>query len=174
MQLTKTNKAFKQGAKGIKGWRPLKAFTPKMFRTGPTPAVRQFFERPVRTAIGGSKIAGRGIAGGVGGFIMDLIFPEPVGNYDQLISGGALSTDLTVDSNFEEQNNIKSEPYNLIDISLNYKVDNIQLSLWSKNITDEKYAIRGYQFVLDPTYEVRDFQTFGDPMSIGITLDYNL
>ena len=83
-QLTKTNKAFKQGAKGIKGWRPLKAFTPKMFRTGPTPAVRQFFERPVRTAIGGSKIAGRGIAGGVGGFIMDMIFPEPVGNYDQL------------------------------------------------------------------------------------------
>ena len=75
---------------------------------------------------------------------------------------------------FEEQNNIKSDPYNLIDISLNYKIGNIQLSLWSKNLTDKKYAIRGYQFVLDPTYEVRDFQTFGDPMSIGITLDYNL
>ena len=75
---------------------------------------------------------------------------------------------------FEEQNNIKSDPYNLIDISLNYKIGNIQLSLWSKNLTDKKYAIRGYQFVLDPTYEVRDFQTFGDPISIGITLDYNL
>ena len=49
-QLTRTNKAFKSGATGIKGWNPIKAFTPEMVRTGPTPAVRQAFERPVRTA----------------------------------------------------------------------------------------------------------------------------
>ena len=49
-QITRTDKAFKSGAGGVKGWRPLKAFTPEMVRTGPTPAVRQAFERPVRTA----------------------------------------------------------------------------------------------------------------------------
>ena len=49
-QITRTNKAFKSGATGIKGWNPIKAFTPEMVRTGPTPAVRQAFERPVRTA----------------------------------------------------------------------------------------------------------------------------
>ena len=48
-QLTRTNKAFKSGATGIKGWNPIKAFTPDMVRTGPTPAVRQAFERPART-----------------------------------------------------------------------------------------------------------------------------
>ena len=47
-QLTRTNKAFKSGATGIRGWNPIKAFTPEMVRTGPTPAVRQAFERPVR------------------------------------------------------------------------------------------------------------------------------
>ena len=75
---------------------------------------------------------------------------------------------------FEEQNDVISNPYNLIDISFNYKVSNIELSLWSKNVTNTKYSIRGYQFVLDPTYEVKDYQSFGDPRSIGITLDYNM
>ena len=54
-QLTRTDKAFKSGAQGIKGWRPHKAFTPKMVKTGPTPAVRQAFERPVRAAMSVAK-----------------------------------------------------------------------------------------------------------------------
>jgi hypothetical protein len=50
-QLTRTDRAFKAGASGVSGWRPLKAFSPEMVKTGPTPAVRQAFERPVRTAL---------------------------------------------------------------------------------------------------------------------------
>ena len=57
-QLTRTNKAFKSGAGGIKGWRPLKAFTPDMVRTGPTPAVRQAFERPIRSVKGLGTVKG--------------------------------------------------------------------------------------------------------------------
>ena len=75
---------------------------------------------------------------------------------------------------FEEQNNIESSSYNLIDISANYSIDNIGISLWSKNITNTKYAIRGYQFVLDPTYTLKDFQTFGDPRTFGVTLNYKI
>ena len=87
---------------------------------------------------------------------------------------------FTINSNyvssfyFEEQNNIKSKPYNLIDASLNYEIKNISVSLWAKNLMDEKYAIRGYQFILDPSYEMKSFQTYGDLRSVGITLDYNL
>ena|GEM_PF-1797547 len=47
-QLTRTDAAFEAGETGLKGFRPLKAFTPRMIQTGPTPAVRQAFERPVR------------------------------------------------------------------------------------------------------------------------------
>jgi hypothetical protein len=47
-QLTRSDKAHKAGATGVKGWRPHKAFSPKMLKTGPTPAVRQAVERPVR------------------------------------------------------------------------------------------------------------------------------
>ena len=45
-QVTRTDKAFKEGATGVKGFRPLKAFTdPNMRATGPTPMVRQTVER---------------------------------------------------------------------------------------------------------------------------------
>ena len=45
-QVTRTDKAFKEGATGAKGFRPLKAFTdPNMRATGPTPLVRQTAER---------------------------------------------------------------------------------------------------------------------------------
>ncbi len=45
-QLTKTNKSFETGTKGLRDIvGPFKAFTPSMISTGPTPAVRQAFER---------------------------------------------------------------------------------------------------------------------------------
>ena len=50
-QLTRTDAAFEAGETGLKGVRPFKAFTPGMIKTGPTPAVRQTFERPVRAVL---------------------------------------------------------------------------------------------------------------------------
>jgi|JYMV01.1.fsa_nt_gi hypothetical protein len=42
-QITKESKS--QIGKGITGWRPAKAFTPKMLKTGPTPLVRYALPR---------------------------------------------------------------------------------------------------------------------------------
>jgi hypothetical protein len=48
-QLTKTNKSFQSGTKGLRDIvGPFKAFTPSMVATGPSPAVRQAFERTGR------------------------------------------------------------------------------------------------------------------------------
>ena len=44
-QVTRTDKGFQAGDKGIKSFRPFKAFTPDMVKTGPTPLVRQTVER---------------------------------------------------------------------------------------------------------------------------------
>ena len=71
-QITRSNKAFSEGAKGIRGWRPLKAFSGDMLKTGPTPAVRQFVERPLRfiRSLGS-------IRGGLLGLILnDLMNPQ--------------------------------------------------------------------------------------------------
>ena len=48
-KITRTDKAFKEGAKGLKGARPFKAFTPRMLKTGPTPLTRQLIERPFKS-----------------------------------------------------------------------------------------------------------------------------
>ena len=47
-QLTHSDEAFSSGTPTLFSWRPLKAFTPRMVRTGPSPLVRQVFERPFR------------------------------------------------------------------------------------------------------------------------------
>jgi len=97
-------------------------------------------------------------------------------NFSKYITG----LKLNIESNyigefyFEEQNNVKSTPYNLIDISIQYNYKNIVLSLWSKNITNEKYPIRGYSFALDPTYTIKSYKSFGNPRAIGITLSFNI
>ena len=44
-QVTRTDKGFKAGDKSLKSFRPLKAFTPDMVKTGPTPLARQMATR---------------------------------------------------------------------------------------------------------------------------------
>lgn len=49
-QLTRTDEAFASGTTtGWRTWRPLKAFTPRMVATGPSPLIRQLAERPFRS-----------------------------------------------------------------------------------------------------------------------------
>ena len=62
------------GGKG--GWDPTRGFRVQDakkggLRSGPTPAVRQAFERPVRTAMQGARLVGRG-ARAVGSVISGL------------------------------------------------------------------------------------------------------
>ena len=44
-QLTYTNSAFRNRNKSILHWRPFKAFSPSMLKTGPTPLIRQIVRR---------------------------------------------------------------------------------------------------------------------------------
>ena len=76
-QITRTDKAFKEGAKGLKGARPLKAFTPRMMKTGPTPLTRQMIERPVRTMFG-TTVSGFAKRLPILDLLLDLAFPKPL------------------------------------------------------------------------------------------------
>ena len=95
-QITRTDKAFKEGAKGLKGARPFKAFTPRMMKTGPTPLTRQIIERPVRTMFG-TTVSGFAKRLPILDLLLDLAFPKPLadgtltGNSASVISGGNLN-----------------------------------------------------------------------------------
>ena len=47
-QLTHSDRAFQEGKTSVWSLRPLKAFSPRMLQTGPTPLVRQLVERPFK------------------------------------------------------------------------------------------------------------------------------
>ena len=69
---------------------------------------------------------------------------------------------------------MKSEKYQLLDINLNYDYRSFSLMIWSKNILDERYAIRGFYFGLEPpTYEDKLYVHWGDPVQYGISLKYS-
>ena len=97
-QITRTDKAFKSGAGGVKGWRPLKAFTPEMIRTGPTPAVRQAFERPARTAMHPLMMALEFIVNDL------LINPRSTAVYDQVTGPNAYYNDPAYKGPMPSQN----------------------------------------------------------------------
>ena len=92
-QITRTNKAFRSGATGIRGWNPFKAFTPDMVKTGPTPAVRQAFERPIRSVKGLGTVKG----GLVSLILNELINPAPVAD-------GTLTGNMDVVNNSTSMN----------------------------------------------------------------------
>jgi len=48
-QMTRSDTAFKSGDTSVSSLRPMKAFTPDMVKTGPTAAVRQAVERPLKS-----------------------------------------------------------------------------------------------------------------------------
>ena len=76
-QVTRSNKAFKEGSKSIRSLRPLKAFSLDMMKTGPTPLFRQSVERPFRALFGGGA---KGIAKKIPilDLLLDLAFPKPL------------------------------------------------------------------------------------------------
>ena len=52
-------------------------------------------------------------------------------------------------------------------------INNLIISLWSKNVTDVRYAVRGFYFGLEPpNYEEKLYLSYGNPKEIGIKLSY--
>ena len=74
-QMTHSNRAFKSGKTDWKSLRPWKAFLdPEMRGTGPTPAIRQAVERPLRAM----RTLGSVRGGFVGLILNELMNPAPL------------------------------------------------------------------------------------------------
>ena len=76
---------------------------------------------------------------------------------------------------FDDQYDYMSNNRDIIDIAYNLRYKNIELTLFTKNISDEKYEVRGYTFGLEPpNYEIKNYKSYGQPRSIGINLTYSI
>ncbi|WP_019555844.1 TonB-dependent receptor [Thiomicrorhabdus arctica] len=71
---------------------------------------------------------------------------------------------------FSNTHSYKSNSYAIYNAQLGYEGDNWEAYLWGKNLTDERYATRGYHFANEPTYSVeKTYIKLGDPRQLGIT-----
>ncbi|WP_044410814.1 TonB-dependent receptor [Thiomicrospira microaerophila] len=70
---------------------------------------------------------------------------------------------------FDNVHNEKSSAYALVNARLGYEAADWEIYLWGKNLTDERYATRGYFFDhFDGDGEQR-YLSLGDPRQIGLT-----
>lgn len=80
-------------------------------------------------------------------------------------------TDITaVDAFFYDNvHNFRSTPYTLVNARIGYEANDYEVYLWAKNLTDEKYSVRGFQFDLDWDGNDDQFEGLGSPRQIGLT-----
>jgi iron complex outermembrane receptor protein len=77
---------------------------------------------------------------------------------------------------YSDSHNYQSGSYNLINARIAYQRDNYEIALYGKNITDEEYGVRGFDFGdfdLDPRegadFDETQYQQLGSPAVFGIS-----
>ncbi len=72
---------------------------------------------------------------------------------------------------FDNVNNIKSSAYTLANVRIGYQAKSWEVFLWGRNITDEKYATRGFYFGNNPQngYMPESYLRLGDRQQFGLT-----
>ena len=73
---------------------------------------------------------------------------------------------------FSDSHHAKSSAYDLLHASLTYERPGWSLRLWSRNLSDERYFVRGYYFGNDPRdgYMAKAYTQLGEPRRFGLTL----
>ncbi len=72
---------------------------------------------------------------------------------------------------FSDSHDQKSEAYQLLNGSVGYSGDAWDITLWGRNLLDERYAVRGFFFKLAPTDEEKArYISHGDPRQVGVTV----
>ncbi len=77
---------------------------------------------------------------------------------------------------FSNRHNEKSDPYALLNSSLEYTNGSLTASLWVRNIMDKEYYVRGFgSFGNNPSkfYETELYTQLGAPRTAGLTLSYD-
>jgi hypothetical protein len=77
---------------------------------------------------------------------------------------------------FSNRHNEQAEAYTLINASVEYMFNEMTLTLWGKNLTDESYQTRGFgSFGNNPGngYKTELYTQQGDPRTFGLTFSYD-
>ena len=76
---------------------------------------------------------------------------------------------------FSDSHSEKSASSNLLNAKVGYEFADWSVSLWARNLTDEKVATRGFFFGNEPDldWQAKKYVRYGAPRQVGLTVDYN-
>ncbi|XPF95495.1 TonB-dependent receptor [Colwellia sp. RE-S-Sl-9] len=76
---------------------------------------------------------------------------------------------------FSDSHDKESNAYELLNASITYSQDEWNVSVWARNITDEEYQVRGFEFPNDPRdgYTTSGYTQLGEPAVFGVTFNYD-
>lgn len=77
---------------------------------------------------------------------------------------------------FSDSHDQKSKSFELLHASFSYQIENLELQLWGRNLTDEGYEVRGFYFANDPRdfyAEAEAYTQLGDPRTFGLSATYS-
>ena len=89
----------------------------------------------------------------------------------------ALSLDLNVQGRdsfyFSDSHAVRSQPYDLLNASVTWTQERLQLTLWGRNLGDDDYLVRGFYFGNDPRddYTPKGYTQMGEPLRYGATVN---
>jgi len=76
---------------------------------------------------------------------------------------------------FDASHDQRSDPYTLLNLKAGYSGDRWSAYLWGRNLFDERYAVRGFYFGLEPPdFANKLYVQLGDPRQFGVTLTWSL
>lgn len=73
-----------------------------------------------------------------------------------------------------DSHNEESQKYNLLNLRIGYEINQLTISLWGKNLTNEDTIVRGFYFGNDPRedYAAEPYYQYGAPRTFGLTASY--
>ncbi|UTA47137.1 TonB-dependent receptor [Simiduia sp. 21SJ11W-1] len=74
---------------------------------------------------------------------------------------------------YSDSNDSTSEAFTLVNAKFGYETEQWAAYLWGRNLTDERYGVRGFYFGNEPDQDWADKQyiRFGDPRQLGLTFN---
>ena len=87
----------------------------------------------------------------------------------------SINTSFKSEYYFSDSHDQKSDPYSLLNMTLGKSFGKNRITLWARNVMDERYTTRGFYFgLIPPDYPKQLWKSYGDPRQIGLTWDYTL
>lgn len=94
----------------------------------------------------------------------------------------ALLDQLTLDLNYQykgayfysDSHYFKATAVELVNLRLSWQQDALKIAVWTRNLLDKEYGVRGFYFPNDPRdeYTNKEWQQLGEPRRVGLTASY--